>query len=340
MNAKKILLVGDINVDSFWPVAQFPIPGRDGLVDAVKFEIGGSVLNTAIILDRLGLRTRLLASLGEDEWKEKALSELAETGIDLDYVQTGTHSTTGLNFIIVTPDGERTMFTYRGANKELKPDMVHQEVFQDIGVMHVSGYALLDSPQRDAIWRAVEMAKERNIPISLDSGLEPVLKQPKDFLRLLDMLTICVSGLEEIAFLLGSASADEAVDQLLSRGIELAAIKMGGKGSLVAGQADRFYVSGFSVQTVDSTGAGDSFSAGLLYGWLTGLDLAISATLASALGALATTVYGAGLSLPAKDNILQFLKQASLTEVDSTRSRLQGLLKHLSGYPPLSGLLE
>lgn len=307
MNGGEALLFGDINIDSFWPVVEFPKPGRDGIVDNVKFEVGGAILNSAVELDRLGMRVRLLGCVGEDIWAEQIFKELSKTHIALSSIQKVKNAITGINFTIVTPDGERTMFTHRGANVFLRPEMLDQSIFQNARILHMSGYALLEKPQSKSAWKAIELAKKYGFPISLDTGLEPVMKQPQDFHRLLKELTVCISGLEEMNLLLGTTTPEEGLEKLIEIGVCLAAIKLGKKGSLIATREHILYTPSFNVDTVDSTGAGDSFSAGVLYGWLNGFELEMTATLASALGALATTVYGAGFSLPSKDALVKFL---------------------------------
>jgi ribokinase len=328
MSAGEILLLGDINIDSFWPVSEFPVPGRDGLVDEVRFEIGGAVLNTAAFLERLGKTTRLLGCIGKDRWAESILDALINTHIQTSSLQIEPAAMTGINFTIVTPDGERTMFTHRGANAKYDPLNLKEEVFQKASLLHISGYALLQSPQKDSVWRAVEMAKQQGVPISLDTGLEPVIKRPNDFRELFKEMTICISGLEEAAQLYGCESPQEALDQFLSQGIELAAIKLGSKGSMVADREKSFAMPCFEVETIDTTGAGDSYSAGVIYGWEQGFALEETATLASALGALATTVYGAGLSLPKKEGVIDFLKNGKRPDVDVVEKSIDKLLNH------------
>lgn len=308
MHHGNILMLGDINIDTVWPVSEIPIPGRDGLVDVVKVEIGGTVVNSAIMLNNLGQKTALLGCVGSDVWAEQVTQKLAGTRIDMSHVCVDPRATTGLTFIIVTDDGERTMFSHRGANVQLKTQDIDEETIKEASFLHISGYALLEEPQRSAVWRAVEMAKSSNVPISLDTGLEPAIKNPEDLRNLLGDLSICISGPEEIAELLGSSSAEEAADMLLSAGVELAAIKLGKNGSLVANGKEQFMCSSFPVDAVDTTGAGDSFSAGLLYGWKNDFSLSATTVLANALGALAASVYGAGFSLPSRQKVINFLK--------------------------------
>jgi ribokinase len=339
MSAGEILLLGDVNIDSFWPVSEFPVPGRDGLVEDVRFEIGGAVLNTAAFLERLGMTTRLLSSIGKDRWADSIMDALVDTQIQTSSLQVEPAAMTGINFTIVTSDGERTMFTHRGANVKYEPSSLKEEDFEKASLLHISGYALLQSPQKDSVWRAVEMARQHNVPISLDTGLEPVIKRPDDFRRLIKELTICISGLEEAAQLYGCRSPQEALDQLLSQGIELAAIKLGSKGSMMADRKNSLFMPCFTVDTVDTTGAGDSFSAGVIYGWEQGFALEETATLASALGALATTVYGAGLSLPKKEAVIEFLKNGKRPDVDVVEKSVDKLLNHFLTTDGLRSIL-
>ena len=308
MSSGEILLFGDINIDTVWPVSEFPTPGRDAYAESVSVGIGGAVVNTAIVLDKLGLGSGLLSCVGKDIWAEKAAETLNKTGINQAYIRVKPDCTTGLIFLIVTPDGERTMYSCRGANVQFERTDVDEAAFKDAGLLHISGYALIDSPQRDAVWRAVEYAKKYQVPISLDTGLDPAILNPKGLCRLLPELTICVTGPKETAELFNISEPEKAAEHLLSLGVKLAAIKLGEKGSFVASGKEKFLCPAFHVNAVDTTGAGDSYTAGLIFGWTKGLSLPATAILASALGALAASVYGTGLALPGKLETLEFLR--------------------------------
>lgn len=319
MSSGEILLLGDINIDTVWPVSEFPGPGRDSFVKSVTAGIGGAVVNSAIVLDGLGQRTGLIACVGKDVWADQVAELLGKTCIDQTYLRVKSDYTTGLIFLVVTPDGERTMYACRGANDHLDIVDIDEEAVQSAKLLHITGYALLKSPQKEAVWRAVELAKKYHVPISLDTGLEPAILNPQGLRRLLPELAICVTGLKETAELFNLSTPKDSADHLLSLGIQLVAIKLGEKGSYVANKKGSYFCPSFSVDAVDTTGAGDSFTAGLLYGWMRGLNLPASAILGNALGALAATVYGAGLSLPGKQSVLDFLR--------SSQSKTAGIQK-------------
>ena len=329
MHNGEVLMLGDINIDTVWPVDGLPGAGHDAYVQSVNVGLGGAVLNTAIVLDRLGQRTAMLSCIGQDLWGTQALELLRQTGVNPSYIRIRPELASGLIFLAVTPDGERTMFSFRGANTQLAPEDIPAEIFEQASILHISGYSLLEAPQKDAVWRAAELAKLKGVAISLDTGLEPALLTRAELWRLIGMTDICVTGPREMKELYAVSSPEEAIAKLLSLGVRLAAIKLGEGGSLVADVQGSVFCPAFSVAVVDTTGAGDSFSAGLLFGWTHGLSLAASAVLASALGALATTVFGAGLSLPGKQAVLSLIKDRRDNLPNDLQNGIDELITHL-----------
>ena len=136
MKSGEILLLGDINIDTIWPLPEYPTPGRDGLVDDVKVEIGGAVVNSAIALDNLNQKTGLLSCVGSDIWADWIQNELSQTQINLSRLQVTSKAATGLTFIIATSDGERTMFSHRGANIQLEQEKISEEEFKETSILH------------------------------------------------------------------------------------------------------------------------------------------------------------------------------------------------------------
>lgn len=303
----EVLTLGDINIDTVWPIDRLPEPGHDAYVQAVSSGLGGATLNTAIVLDRLGQAAAVLSCLGCDPYAGQARAMISQTGVNQAYIVENAKHNTGLIFILVTPDGERTMITYRGANVYYPAEDVPETAFRDASILHISGYSLLQKPQADAVWRAVAFAQKYHVAISLDTGLEPALIIPDELRRLIATADICISGPKETGQLFGTDDPENAARYLLREGVQLAGIKLGEKGCYLADAKADCFCPAFSVEVKDTTGAGDSFTAGLLYGWLRGWDLPACAVLGSALGALATTVHGAGLSLPTKTETLEFL---------------------------------
>lgn len=308
-----ILLMGDINVDTSMNIHKYPALGGDAFADKIHTQPGGGVVNSAASLAGLGERVALLGATGEDLWAEMVLKPLLDLGVDCSSVFRLRGETTGLIFLPIVK-GERTMFSYRGANQMLDPDWISPSMFTDVEILHISGYAYLERPQRDAVIKAVNLAKSVGIPITLDTALEPVVRFPEAFRALLPELAVCVLGMPEAEALVGGDSPDDCADRLLESGVAWLGLKLGCDGALIGTRQGRKHFPIFEVDTVDTTGAGDSFSSGLIYAYHHKLDIESAGTLASALGAVATTVYGGGLDLDWRPQLVDFLR----SQMDAT----------------------
>jgi ribokinase len=309
-----ILVLGDINVDVLMHVPAYPLPGGETVTERIITRLGGSAANTAVVLSRLGLEVRLLSRVGSDPWGQLALDALTLAGVDLDLVQHDPDVVTGLMFTAVTPDGERTMFGQRGANPLTDPAAISVDTLRGVDLLHLSGYALLESPQREAAARALELALRGGLPVVLDTAYLPALKIPQVMRQYLPALDAGILGLPEAQALLGAAEPQAAASALLEAGVRLAAVKLGAAGCLLADASATCLSPAFPVDAVDTTGAGDAFSAGVIYGRLHGLSLPALGALANALGGLAATVHGAGTALPGKDEVLRFLRSRRSSE--------------------------
>jgi ribokinase len=324
--APRVILLGDICIDLLLSIDQYPEHGADGMADQLNLQLGGGTNNSAITLSRLGVTAVPLACTGMDVWANYLLDRMKPAGLDTQYICSRPGATTGITIVAVTPDGERTMFSYRGANIDLCSKDVKEAAFDGAGWLHLSAYALLETPQRDALWRAVELAQSKAIPISLDLNDDVVQRQPNEVLRLLPMLDTCILGQPEVRWLGGTAGFESGLERLLDLGVSLGAVKLGSEGCLLATARERLAFPPFRVEVVDTTGAGDAFGAGIVYACLHQLFLPATAVLASALGALTATVPGAGLALPGKDEVLVFLKSQAV-DSEGVREVLELLTK-------------
>lgn len=293
MPADRVLLFGDINVDNIFQLAEFPEPGRDGFAKHAEMHLGGAVCNSATAMLRLGQPVRLLGAVGDDIWSDYVLTELNQAQIDTRYVVIKPGTQTGLIFIAVTPNGERTMLCHRGANIAIQPEDLPQDVLEGVCLVQFSGYVFLDAPQRDTAWKLIEMAVAQGIPISMDTGLDPVILAPEALSAVLPYLAVLITGPAEAKQLTRVEDHQAQLDRFLSLGLRQVAIKLGHEGAWMGWEGGFLHSSAFPVRVVDTTSAGDAFSAGLIYGYLHGFTPQGCLLLANALGGLATTVYGA-----------------------------------------------
>ncbi len=294
----EVLLLGDLNIDLHLDIPAYPAPGGDGVATHQRMGFGGSAANTAVMLSRLGIRASLLACVGDDEWGAQATDGLRAQGVGTDLVRRSPSEPTSLNVIAVTPDGERTMFAYRGASAGLAsadvPDVLCGAVH-----LHVSGYALLAEPQRSAASAAIAAARRVGASISLDVPVDPVAAVPHLLLDVFSEVDAVIVGAGEARTITGASDDEEAARRISERGPRWVALTGGSAGSLLWTGEEAVRAPVPVVAAVDTTGAGDSFCAGLIHAMVRGVQgPLVAAALANACGAAAVGVPGAGADLP------------------------------------------
>lgn len=283
-----IAALGDVDIDLLVTVDRYPRPGEESFAEDAVVGLGGSAVNTAAALAHLGFTASILAQVGDDDFGRRARSLLAETGVHTGHLLVTESAPTGMNVVIVTQDGERTMLGLRGANRFYPGSGEGLGSFQ---WLHLSGYALMEEPQRSAALAAVTEARERKLPISVDipSGVARTLGA--DLIPILSDVHVLAVGREPLTHIF---PGPDPVTDLLAAGVETVAVTEGGRPFDLCRADQSVTVTPPSVEVVDTTGAGDSFVAGLVAGTLWNLDLGPMATVAAALGAAATGRRGAG----------------------------------------------
>jgi ribokinase len=304
-----VVTLGDVTLDILARVPSYPALGGDSLADRVDLRAGGSAANTAVVLSKFGLSVSIIARVGQDVFADYALADLREADVSLACLQRDVDAMTGLVFAAVTPDGERTFFSCRGANAKTSFEPADENNIRQAQLLHVSGYALVESPQRDAAHQAIQIAHHARVPVSVDIGVELMTIPREDILTLLPMVSMLCTNRAPAEWLTNDRSAEGAVETLLSYGPEVVALKLREQGCLIGSVAGLYRVPAFAVDPLDATGAGDSFDAGFILGRLGGLTVRASGLLANALGAMATTVTGGGISLPDPKGGLSFLEE-------------------------------
>jgi len=266
---------------------------------------GGSACNTAVGVGRLGGIIRFVGKLGEDE-----LGEFFAQDLNRNHVQSVLFygkNPTGCVLSVITPDAQRSMFTYLGASAEMRPDEIHMDCFKDAAIVHVEGYLLFNRSLMSAVLTA---AKDAGARISLDLASFNVVEESKDILEELirEYVDILIANEDEARAYSGHSDEDEALEAL-SKHVSLAVLKTGPRGSRVALNGQRFMIAphGNGSAPVDTTGAGDLWAAGFLFGLVNGYSLEQSGKLASACGYEVCQVVGAKIPEHGWDRISKLL---------------------------------
>jgi len=305
-----IIIIGDINVDVNFTIPAYPMPGNEAIATTVQMHTGGSAVNTAIALSKMDMDVGFIGRVGRDILAGKVLADLSEAGIDCTHIQTDPTVSTGMIFIAVTADGERTMFSARGANAFTEAKAIDPVCFAECRWIHLSGYSFLAHHQYETVLVALEQAE--NSPytrVSLDVGIEPALRARSQIIEVLPRLDIIFPNKMELTLLSQGLPIDQSLDYLFEHGAKAVVTKCGYEGSILAVDNKRVELPAFDVEVKDTTGAGDSFDAGVVLGRLIGFSWEASAALGNAFGGLATTQNGSGANIIHRNTIARLVEK-------------------------------
>lgn len=318
-----IIVIGDINVDMVFNIPAYPLPGTEAVATTIEMHTGGSAVNTAIALAKMDMDVGFIGRVGHDILANQVLEDLKLAGVDCSNVQVDPKVSTGLIFIAVTIDGERTMFGARGANSFTQASDLNPDYFANCRWLHLSSYSLLAHHQYETILTALDLAE--NSPytrVSLDIATEPALRARSQIMEILPRLDVIFPNETEMSLLADGRSLEEGLDYLLNgRGANAIVTKRGPKGCFLAVGDKRASIPSFNIKVRDTTGAGDSFNAGVVLGRVVGLSWEASAALGNALGGLAATKEGAG-AVHLDRNIISKLIEENLFQEEWSSARL------------------
>ncbi len=249
---------------------------------------GGSAANTIHGLAKLGMETAFIGSVGKDETGRFFEKDLKNSGITPMLFYSDTAS--GISNVMISPDGERTLGTFLGAALELGPEMLSKENFEGYDILHVEGYLVQNHALLETI---LKLAKEAGLKVSLDLASYNVVEDNLDFLHdmVKNYVDIVFANEEESKAFTGK-EPEEALDDI-ARLTDIAVVKVGSKGSMVKQGETVTKISPIKARAVDTTGAGDLYASGFLYGLANDLGFEKAGYVGSLLSGTVIEVVGA-----------------------------------------------
>ena len=308
-SASNLLVFGDLNMDIIGRVDAWPAPGGECLCPQLELHCGGVGANCALAIAPWGINVRLLGCVGQDRFGDLLLDTLRKTGVDVGSVQRSSRSLTGLLYINVTPDGQRTFFGSRGANQFMDPPQVPASSLLSSTAAHLAGYSFLNAGPEKIARQILRQFHSRGKWVSFDVGMEPSKRIPQKILRLLPQVDLLFVSSEEAAILTGQSNARKSFLQFQRAGAKEIVMKLGKRGCLISDGGILREIPSFAVRAVDSTGAGDAFTAAFLHARMRGWSTAEAALAANAAGAAAACRVGAGATLSDVAGTLRVLRK-------------------------------
>lgn len=294
----RVIVLGDINADLAIRVDALPTLGGDCPGRGLSVGSGGGGLNAAVTFRALGAQARLLGRVGRDRFASVALRTARDRGVDCNAVQTDDLVPTGVCTVLVTPDGQRSFVSFRGANVRYDAAAVHEHVASKPALCYVSAYALLEGSQADASRQAIRDASARGIAVALDLCVPAAEQRREEILQLMPDVLVFSANEDELRHLFEGMAEQEAIRILRDAGVRYIAIKRGERGATVFDPDSQADVSVPNVRVADTTACGDAFAAACSFALVRGASIEHAARLGTYLGTQAALRPGAADSIP------------------------------------------
>ncbi len=303
---KGILVIGSLNMDLVVRSPRMPAAGETLIGGGFRTVPGGKGANQAVACARLGAETHMLGRVGRDAFGDALARNLKQSGVQAGRLLRDRNEPTGIAVIIVDAQGQNSIVVASGANGRVSPHDVERlgNLWDSVGFLVLQ----LEIPL-ESVDCALRLARRRGVKSVLDAG--PARRLPAGFLKKVDILS---PNEHETEAILGSPvrdqkSAKAAAERLLGMGAGAVVLKLGARGCLVAQEGGCRAVPAFRVKAVDTTAAGDAFTAALTVALSEGAALHEAAKMANAAGALACTRFGAQPSMPTRREVASFLRR-------------------------------
>ena len=301
MHDYDLLVLGEINVDLILRADEItPIFGQEILVEDATLTLGSSSVICACGAARLGLRVGFAGVAGADEFGRFMLRQMEARGIDVSGVIVDPVIKTGITVSLSTA-ADRALLTYPGSIAALTPERVDRALFDRARPLHVSAY-FLQTGLRGGLPELFAQARARGMTTSLDTGWDQTEGWDGGLQETLAQTDLFLPNAVEACAITGHADVEHAL-AALAEIVPLVALKLGSDGAAARHGDEVARVAPLPVQVVDTTGAGDSFDAGFIYGYLAGWPLKETLRFANGCGALSTTAAGGTAAQPTVDQM-------------------------------------
>jgi len=286
----KVTVIGDVNIDLLLsPIENYPKKDLQEKIPWLKIEVGGGAAHVSLTLSKLGIRTRLIGLVGKDIFGKFILEKMREFGVEsrLRIARMETGISIGINF----KDGSRSLLTYRGTNSlfSIKDFDLHEIKGE---ILFLSGYGLLENFRKDIV-KVLKFAKNNGMITCMDPDVKSYKKfdnsEIKNVLKLVDFF---FPDLEEGKVITGEKDKIKIVEKLLKLGCKTVALKLGKEGCIVGDKNNFLILGAIKTNVINSTGAGDFFNAGFVFGYMKHKELESAGTFGNAVAAYAISRFG------------------------------------------------
>lgn len=260
---------GGLNVDKLFKVNRIATADEESFVIDFKEVCGGSAANTMVGLARLGCKVGFIGKVADDREGKMLLQDFRKEGVDTSSIIVAKHGRSGTVMGFVDEKGERALYVDPGVNDTIGFDEINKEHAFKTDFVHLTSFVGAKSFQ---IQKKLAKAIPANVRLSLDPG-ELYARKGASMELMIKKTFVLMPNAKELELLTGKASYRKGAEALLKKCVKIIAVKLGSKGCYVTDGEESHLIEAFKVKVVDTTGAGDAFCAGFLYGLRSGKSL-------------------------------------------------------------------
>lgn len=296
----EVVCFGALNMDKLYRVDRLAGADEESVILDFKEAPGGSAANTAVGLARLGVRVGYIGKVADDREGRLLIKSFINEGVDISGIVISRDGRSGAVIGFVDQMGNRALYLDPGVNDTLEFDEINLEYVKGAKIIHLTSFA--GTPPFEAQKRLIENLPE-DTKVSVDPG-RIYARRGLDALR--PIIRRCYAFLpneEELRLLTGREDYEEGARILLGEGVKVVAVKLGERGCYVTDGSESHIIEPFKVNVVDTTGAGDAFCAGFIYGLLRGKSLKDCGVLGNFVASRCLTKMGARDGLPRIDEL-------------------------------------
>ncbi len=291
---------GALNLDKLFKVNKLAKAEEESFIEDYSETCGGSAANTAVGLARLGCKVGYIGKVGCDREGNVLIKDFCNEGVNIDGVIRAEHGKSGVVMGFVDKKGARALYVDPGVNDNINIDEVNARYAAQAQFLHLTSFVGEESLQTQ---KKLLDAVPDSTKVSFDPG---ALYARKGYLALEPIIRkthVLMPNILELTILTGEISYRKGADIMIEKGVKIVAVKLGGDGCYITDGHEQHLIRPFKVDVMDTTGAGDAFCAGFLYGLVKDKSLLECGTLGNFVASRCIVKMGARAGLPATEDL-------------------------------------
>ncbi|MEM5793564.1 MAG: carbohydrate kinase family protein [Candidatus Aenigmatarchaeota archaeon] len=276
-------------------------------IEELEFDVGGSAHNIAVSLSKFKNKVGIIGKVGNDPNGLMIMANLQKEGVDTKYFRKTKEMMSGFSQVFITPEGEKSILTYRGANDLISPEDVKENYFKSIKWFVFT--SVLSQGSLDAVSKAIYFTKRNGGKVLGNPSINMVRYRKRELLGFLKFCDIVVMNGEEACELTGTRNEKKSLKKFLELGLKSVIVTRGKRGLMGYDNGKFYKKTSINVRVVDTTGAGDTFTAGFLHWFIKTNSFEESLEFGNSTAALNIMSVGASKNLPTESEVISLMER-------------------------------